>query len=113
MSFQNKCEYIDIYGAIGRQMPLWQSGHATIAGCGKEPVACFVCSPDFGIEQAQVEVVFGVMLQGLKGSKAKVSASGRASYGYAHLCAALKGVIGKKVDKAHSSLCRARLNHQP
>ena len=40
-------------------------------------------------------------------------ASGRASYGYAHLCAALKGVIGKKVDKAHSSICRARLNYQP
>lgn len=62
MSFQNKCEYIDIYGAIGRQMPLWQSGHATIAGCGKEPVTGFVGSAYFGIDQAEMQMVFGISL---------------------------------------------------
>lgn len=62
MSFQNKCEYIDIYGAIGRQMPLRQGSHATIAGCGKEPVTGFVSSAYFGIDQAEMQMVFGISL---------------------------------------------------
>lgn len=62
MSFQDKCEYIDIYGAIGRQVPLRQGCDAMVAGSGEKSVAGFVCSAYFGIEQAEMQMVFGISL---------------------------------------------------
>lgn len=62
MSFQNKCENIDIYGAIGRQVPLRQGSHAMVAGGGEKSLAGFVSSAYFGIEQAEMQMVFGISL---------------------------------------------------